>query len=112
VAVPGRPAWRPLVWCLNRSAARYLAKAKTSSIEDRLSHECLRPYRAAVGGDLDLAIGLYEWNSAAGGAFFETLGHFEVLLRNALHDQLSAWHTAAGRPSHWYDDPAGVLDAR
>ncbi len=81
-------------------------------LEDRLSSERLRPYRAAVGGDLDLAIGLYEWNSATAGAFFETLGHFEVLLRNALHDQLSAWHTAAGRPGHWYEDPAAVLDAR
>jgi len=82
------------------------------ALEARLSRERLRPYRSAVGGDLDLAIQLYEWNSAAAGAFFETLGHFEVLLRNALHDQLSAWHTAAGRPGHWYDDPAGVLDAR
>jgi len=35
-----------------------------------LSHERFRPYRAAGGGDLDLAIGLYEWNSATAGAFF------------------------------------------
>ncbi len=81
-------------------------------LEDCLSRERLKPYRAAVGGDLEPAIGLYEWNSAAAGAFFETLGHFEVLLRNAMHDQLSAWHTAAGRPGQWYDDPAGVLDTR
>lgn len=82
-------------------------------LEDRLSRERLKPYRDAVGGDLDSAIGLYEWNSAAPGAFFETtLGHVEVLLRNALHDHLSAWHTAAGRPGQRYDDPAGVLDPR
>lgn len=79
-------------------------------IEQRLSVERLGAYRAAAGGDVDQAIRLYEWNSALAGAFFEILGHFEVVVRNALHSQLTVWHSAAGRPGEWYDDPANILD--
>lgn len=79
-------------------------------IEERLSVERVGAYRAVVGGDLGRAIALYEWNTAVAGAFFEVLGHFEVVIRNALHEQLTIWHTAAGRSEFWYDDPAGVLD--
>jgi hypothetical protein len=81
-------------------------------VEQRLSVERLGAYRAAAGGDLDRAIALYEWNTAVAGAFFEVLGYFEVVLRNSLHEQLTIWHTAAGRPDAWYDDPAGLLDER
>ena len=44
--------------------------------------------------------------------FFESLGHGEVLLRTAMHDQLTSWHTRAGRAGHWYDDPDHILPAR
>lgn len=80
-------------------------------LEVRLSAQRLGPYRRAVSGDLDRAVGLYEWNSAVSGSFFAVIGHFEVILRNALHDQLTAWHAARGLTGQWYDDPAGVLDA-
>jgi hypothetical protein len=30
------------------------------------------------------------------------LGHFEVLLRNALHEQLSARSTSSHGDPHWY----------
>ena len=79
-------------------------------LEQRLSVERLGAYRAAAGGDLDRAVALYEWNTAMAGAFFEVLGHLEVVIRNALHEQLTAWHAGAGRPGAWYDDPAGILD--
>lgn len=81
-------------------------------VEQRLSVERLGAYRVVVGGDLDRAVTLYEWNTALAGAFFEVLGHVEIVLRNALHEQLTAWHTAAGRAGFWYDDPAAVLDQR
>jgi hypothetical protein len=64
----------------------------------------------SVGGDLDGAIALYQWNSATAAAFGEDLGHLEVVLRNALHQQLTFWHGAAGLPGHWYDPPLTVLD--
>jgi hypothetical protein len=79
-------------------------------IEQRVSLERLGAYRAVAGGDLDRAVDLYEWNAAVSGAFFEVLGHLEVILRNALNEQLTVWHAATGRPGGWYDDPAGILD--
>jgi hypothetical protein len=32
-----------------------------------------------------------------------------VALRNALHEELSTWHSSQGWPGQWYDDPNGVL---
>jgi hypothetical protein len=54
---------------------------------------------------------LYEWNISVSGAFYETLGAVEVLLRNAIHDNLAAWHRAAARPGSWFDHPAANLSA-
>jgi hypothetical protein len=34
----------------------------------------------------------------------------EVVLGNALHEQLASWHGAQQLPGGWYDDPAGALD--
>jgi hypothetical protein len=81
-------------------------------LEHRLSVERLKPYRRAVGGGLEPAIQLYEWNGAVSSAFFEVIGHFEVALRNAMHDQLTTWHAGRSRDGQWYDDPTGVLDSR
>lgn len=78
----------------------------------RLSAERFRPYVAAAGGDVAQALRLYEWNTAVSGAFFESLGALEVLLRNALHEELAALHAAAGLPGRWYDDPRQVLTPR
>lgn len=45
-------------------------------------------------------------------AFGEVMGQFEVVLRNALHNELTAWHVRRGRPGEWHDDPSGLLDAK
>ncbi len=74
-------------------------------LERRLSVERIGPYRTTVAGDLDRALLLYEWNAAVGAAFYEAIGHLEVVLRNALHEQLTAWHTAQQLHGQWYDDP-------
>lgn len=48
---------------------------------------------------------LYQWNTELSAAFWESLGHLEVALRNAIDHQMSARHFAKGRPGHWiYDD--------
>lgn len=43
------------------------------------------------------------------GAFWVTLGHVEVLIRNAMHQQLTAWSTRTYREPRWYLDPGRVL---
>lgn len=65
----------------------------------------LQHYLNECGGDADRAIRLYEWNTELSAAFWESLGHLEVALRNAIDRQMTARHAAKGRAGHWiYDD--------
>lgn len=43
---------------------------------------------------------LYAWNARLSAAYFEEIGHVEVLLRNFMSDRLEAESTLP----HWYDD--------
>jgi len=52
---------------------------------------------------------LYEWNADVSAALGATVGHLEVLLRNALHDQLTVWSTERFQESSWYLDPGGLM---
>lgn len=69
-------------------------------------------YLDACGGDGAAALALYQWNTRAGGAFWETLSHLEIALRNVLASRLAARHAAARRAGSWLDDPAQELDNR
>jgi len=85
--------------------------AKQATLERWLSVERLAPYRAACGGDLAAALALYEWNAEVSAALGTTLGHLEVLLRNAMHEALTTWTTSRFTEPRWYLDPAGVMSA-
>lgn len=78
-------------------------------IQRHLSAPRLATYVRATGDDLDRAVELYLWNAAVAGALWEVLGHVEVVLRNVLHDALTARHQRLGRTGQWYDDPAREL---
>ena len=65
----------------------------------------LRHYLVEAGGDVDRAMRLYEWNTDLSAAFWESLGHLEVALRNTIDRQMTARQFARGRAGHWiYDD--------
>jgi len=87
-----------------------LATETALLVQRHLSPARLSTYRAATAGDLGAALTLYRWNAAMSAALWESIGHAEVVLRNAAHDALSARHSARGRAGQWYDDPAGELD--
>ncbi|MGC4806579.1 hypothetical protein [Micromonospora sp. DT233] len=89
-----------------------MSEATAQLLKQRFSPERLGAYQAAVGGDLDQAVTLYEWNATMSGAFWITLGHVEVLIRNAMHRQLTDWSTRTHGEPRWYLDPGGVLDGR
>ena len=72
----------------------------------------MQGYLDVCGGDPGAALQLYRWNTRASGAFWETLSHLEVVLRNVLASRLGERHAAAGRPGSWLDDPARELDGR
>ena len=54
-------------------------------------------YLAAVGGDRQLGLDLYEWNAVVSAAFLHDLAHLEVALRNA-YDAAVVANTPAGQP--------------
>jgi hypothetical protein len=64
------------------------------------------------GGAFARAIELYRWNAAVAAAFWPSLGHVEVALRNAMSESLAARHRRLDRPGSWLDDSATELDAR
>lgn len=81
---------------------RGVVATDTKVIERRVSAERLAPYRAVVGGDRNRAIELYVWNADIASAFWALLGHLEVLVRNAMHEQLETWSVRTyGQPT-WY----------
>ncbi len=69
----------------------------------------LKHYLNECGGHQNQAILLFNWNSDISAAFWESLGHLEVGLRNAIDRQMSARHTAKGRTGHWNFDDAREL---
>lgn len=103
---------RPSGVFVNKTSTGALKLKSESTEQERrvavsLSSERLAPYLRAVKGDLSRALSLYEWNLAASGPLYEALGVVEVVLRNALAEQLSVNYSSHTRP--WYEDPAGVF---
>ena len=60
------------------------------TLERRISAERFAPYLAASAGDRNGALRLYERNLALSAAFWEVLSDVEILIRNAMHDELEA----------------------
>ena len=69
-------------------------------------------YALASRGDTAKTVALYEWNIAASGALYEALAVIEVVVRNAVHDRLEAWHRTQGDAGTWLDDPRHRLERR
>lgn len=65
----------------------------------------LRHYLDACSGDKVRAMLLYEWNTEISAAFWESLGHLEVALRNTIDRQMTSRQFSKNRDGHWiYDD--------
>jgi hypothetical protein len=94
----------------NQTAAHHTAVAA------KISAPRLAPYLAATGGNVRLALSLYQWNVELSGAVYECLHRFEVILRNALDEQLGGWNatqrdrqTGRMHSSDWLMDPARLI---
>lgn len=77
-----------------------------------LSTPRFAPYLAFCSSKDTAALALYRWNGQVAAAFFESLGHLEVMLRNAMDTQLVVRQSRAGSRAEWYDDPAVPLSER
>lgn len=81
------------------------------AIGRHVSSARLSTYLTATGGDLNDAVDLYRWNAVVSAALWESIGHAEVVLRNAVQGALTVRHAGRGRAGQWYDDPAAELDS-
>jgi hypothetical protein len=87
------------------------ATPDTLRVMELLSAPRLSSYMACCNADYRAALDLYRWNTGITGAFWETLSHLEITLRNALDQRLYLRHHKAGRPGSWLDNPTGELTA-
>ena len=78
----------------------------------RISPERLGPYASAAGGSGSAALDLYVWNAEMSAVLSVTIGHVEVILRNAIHQNLTAWSAQRFAEPRWYRDPGQVLQPR
>jgi hypothetical protein len=62
-------------------------------------------YLADCGGDVQLAQQLIAWNISMSAAMHQSLHVFEVLLRNAMNEQLQVWNDAQGYSRTWLLTP-------
>ncbi|NED22270.1 hypothetical protein G3I31_30200 [Streptomyces sp. SID9913] len=76
----------------------------SKAVIELISPDRLNPYLTACAGDFAAALALYRWNSDLAAAFFEPLGHLEIMLRNALDARLVARQQRRGRTTEWYID--------
>ncbi len=67
-----------------------------------LSAERLGSYLNATEHNVELAFGLYEWSMRAAAEVMHTTGMVEVVVRNALDQQLTQWAAQRGAGS-WLD---------
>lgn len=78
-----------------------------AELERLISAQRFASFRQAAARP-EAAVALYTWNARVAGAFAELLHHVEVLVRNAMHHQMTNLHAQVpGRPHHkaWFDEP-------
>lgn len=81
----------------------------SKAVIELISPDRLNPYLTACAGDSTAALALYRWNSGLAAAFFEPLGHLEIMLRNALDARLVARQQRRDRTTEWYVSPMRAL---
>lgn len=84
----------------------------TEAVFAAMSRARMANYLTACDGDETVALELYTWNSQVSAAFWETLGHVEVALRNAIATRLQLRHVHRRRTGSWLDDHHQELDPK
>ena len=82
------------------------------TLERRISAERFAPYRAAAGDDLARALRRYERNTEISAAFWAVLSDLEIVVRNAMHERLSAWSVATYGQPDWYAGRGRIFTAQ
>ena len=72
-------------------------------LRDCLTHERLGSYLRASRGELHDAFALYEWNMEASANVLSLTSMTEVVVRNALDRELTAWAARKDHDQDWFD---------
>ena len=75
----------------------------------RISLARLSSFLRQTNGDIPFALRLYEWNAHLSASVFELLGHVEVIIRNAMHRELSEWNMEKFGKPDWFTNDHGLL---
>lgn len=67
------------------------ARSRHGRLLDRLSGDRVAPYSKIAGGHGRNTLAYYHWNTQLAAAYLELLSVAEVVLRNALDEQLREW---------------------
>lgn len=79
-----------------------MSTALYTTLKGRMSPARLLAYERETGGDPQATLALYEWNILVSGAFFEDLGAYEVLLRNAIDSIMRRKYQGTKTALPWY----------
>ncbi|MCO8270554.1 hypothetical protein M1L60_08080 [Actinoplanes sp. TRM 88003] len=81
------------------------SEAEVEWVKSFFSVPRFAPYVQSCGGDESAAVRLYWWNVEASAAFYAALHCLEIVLRNALHEELTLYYAR----SDWWTTarPAG-----
>lgn len=85
-----------------------------SVVSNHLHVSRMSTYMAAAGGDPDLALRLYLWNTRVSAALFETLSVTEIIMRNAIDTALRNWNQSrpyGHYPAEWTTSAARPLNS-
>jgi hypothetical protein len=76
----------------------------SQQIEAWISTPRFAPFLRAAAGDHARAIALYEWHAEIAAASFETMHHFEILVRNAIDAKLGEGQNETPLTQTWLLD--------
>jgi hypothetical protein len=79
---------------------------RAATVLARFSEPRMGRYLASASGDPALALELYAGQARVSAALWQTIGHVEVLVRNAMHDALSRHF------DDWFSDLEHVFNDR
>ncbi len=81
---------------------RTVSNINFREVAARLTAPRLKPYLKAVGGEVEAAIRLYDWNTSAAGALYGDIGRLEVIFRNTVDEALLRYGEFHGWQGAWY----------
>jgi hypothetical protein len=89
-----------------------LSSALCEAIMRSISKQRMEAFLLATEHNAERAIRMYVWNLRVSAGFFELLALVEVIVRNAVGEQLRLWTQRSDFGGAWFDNRHGYLRAQ